>query len=68
MVAPYADIYERDNSNYVSSEQSVNTFIASWAPCGPIGTREVVNKKTFYNNYSTDGKYKAGYPTAFLNA
>lgn len=68
MSAPYGKIYEKDESGYINSVSSVNTFIASWAPCGPVGTRQVINSKRFYNTYSLDGSYKAGYPVAFLNA
>ena len=68
MVAPYAAVYERDESGYINSEQSINVFIASEAPCGPVGTRLVPNSKTFYKKYTPDGVYKSGYPVAFLNA
>lgn len=68
MVAPYAKIKEQDESSYINSEASVNAYIAAWAPCGPVGTRQVANSKRFYNTYTPDGEYKAGYPTAFLNA
>lgn len=67
MVAPYAAIYERDESGYINSEQSVNVFIASQAPCGPVGTRLVPNLKEFYKKYTPDNQYKSGYPVAFLN-
>lgn len=68
MTAPYAAIYERDESGYINSQQTVNAFIASWAPCGPVGTRLAINSKAFYNTYTPDGQYKSGYPVAFLNA
>lgn len=68
MVAPYAEIYERDESGYINSEQSINTFLASWAPCGPVGTRQVTNSKEFYKKYTPNGRYDSGYPVAFLNA
>lgn len=68
MTAPYASIYERDESNYINAQQSVSTYLASWAPCGPIGTRLVSNSKEFYKKYTPDSKYKSGYPVAFLNA
>lgn len=68
MVAPYAAVYERDESGYINTEQSINVFIASEAPCGPVGTRLIPNSKTFYKKYTPDGAYKSGYPVAFLNA
>ena len=68
MTAPYAEVYERDESGYINSEQSVNTYIASWAPCGPVGTQLVPNAKTFYKRYTPKGQYQSGYPVAFLNA
>lgn len=68
MVAPYAAVYERDESGYINTEQTINVFIASEAPCGPVGTRLVPNSKTFYKKYTPDGAYKSGYPVAFLNA
>ena len=68
MTAPYAEIYERDESGYINSQQSVNTYLAAWAPCGPVGTRLVANSKEFYKKYTPNGEYKSGYPVAFLNA
>jgi hypothetical protein len=68
MPAPYAAIYERDESGYINSQQSVNVFITSSAPCGPVGTRLVSNSKEFYKKYTPDSQYKSGYPVAFLNA
>lgn len=68
MAAPYAKVFERDESGYINTEQAVNVFIAAQAPCGPVGTKLVSNSKTFYKKYTPDGKYKSGYPAAFLNA
>lgn len=68
MAAPYAKIKEQDESTYLNSEQTINTFIASSAPCGPVGTRLVQNAKKFYKTYTPDNQYKSGYPVAFLNA
>ena len=68
MSAPQANIYERDESGYINSENTVNIFIASSAPCGPVGTKLAVNSKRFYNTYTPTGEYKSGYPVAMLNA
>lgn len=68
MTAPQANIYERDESGYINSEQTINVFVASSAPCGPVGTRLAVNSKRFYNTYTPTGEYKSGYPVAMLNA
>ena len=68
MTAPYAAIYERDNSTYVNTEQTINVYLAAKADCGPVGTRQVSNAKNFYNTYSSTGAYRSGDPTAFLCA
>lgn len=68
MAAPYGKIFEKDESGYINSELGVNTYIASWAPCGPVGTKTVLNSKNFYKTYTPDNAYKSGYPVAFLNA
>lgn len=68
MPAPYAAIYEQDDSSYSNSERSVNVFLAMQTPCGPVGTREAINSKNFYKTYTPSGEYKSGYSTAFMNA
>lgn len=68
MPAPYAAIYEQDDSAYINSERSVNVYLAMQTPCGPVGTREAINSKTFYKTYTPSGEYKSGYSTAFMNA
>lgn len=68
MSAPQANIREKDESGYINSEKTVNVFIASTAPCGPVGTKLVSNAKKFYNTYTPSGEYKSGYPVAMLNA
>lgn len=68
MTAPQANIYERDESNYINSQPSINVFLASSAPCGPVGTNTVINEKKFYSTYTPTGEYKSGYPAAFLTA
>lgn len=68
MPAPYAAVYEQDDSTYANTEQTINIYLAAQAPCGPVGTRLVPNRKEFYKRYSTTGGYRSGYPTAYLNA
>ena len=68
MAAPYAKIKEQDDSAYINSEYSVNVFLAMQTPCGPVGTREVINSKNFYKTYTPSNEYKSGYSTSFMNA
>ena len=68
MTAPYAAVYEQDDSTYANTEQTINIFLAGQAPCGPIDTTLCANRKNFYKSFSTTGGYRSGYSTAFLNA
>ena len=68
MTAPYTKVIERDESNYASSDNTIEVYCAGQTPCGPVGTLKNMNSKDFYKRYTPGGQYKSGYSVSMLEA